>query len=334
MVNRRAEAPRRRVAGAGEDGGTLTPRRRVAGLDMMAGMAPTVHLIDASPYVFRAYHSLPPSIRTPDGRPANALRGFAHALLRLIHEEAITHAAVAFDESLTTSFRNEIHPGYKANRALPPEDLEAQLTDCRSLAEALGLATFVDERFEADDLIATHWASLRGEGASCVIVSPDKDLCQLVDEATVLLDFAAGKRFGRAEVKGKLGVEPRQVLDLLSLAGDPVDAIPGVAGVGRKTAATLLASFSDLDDLYERLDEVEALPMRGAPAVRRRLEAGREAALLSRRLAALSFEAPIGGARADDLRFTGAEPSALDAELARLGLEGLRARVPLRGAGA
>ena len=293
-------------------------------------MAETVHLIDASPYVFRGYFSLPASIRTPDGRPANALRGYATALVRLLAEEAVTHAAVAFDESLTTSFRNEIHPGYKADRELPPPELEAQLDDCRSLTEALGLACFASERYEADDLIATLWARLREGGDRVVVVSPDKDLCQLVDEGTELLDFAAGKRFGPEQVREKLGVPPGQVLDLLSLAGDAVDSIPGVAGIGKKTAAALLEAFADLDDLYARLDEVESLPIRGARSVRRKLEAGREQAELSRRLAALAFDAPAEAGR-EELALRPPDPERLRAELERLGLEGLAGRLPARG---
>lgn len=290
-------------------------------------MAATVHLVDASPYVFRAYFSLPASIRTPDGRPANALRGYAHALLRLLEEEGVTHAAVAFDESLTTSFRNDLHPGYKGDRDLPPPELEAQLDDCRSLTEALGLACFACERYEADDIIATLWGRLREGGHRVVVVSPDKDLCQLVDEATELLDFAAGRRFGPAEVREKLGVEPARVLDLLALAGDPVDSIPGVKGIGRKTAAALLEAFAGLDEIYERLEEVEALPIRGAAGVRRKLEAGREHAELSRRLAALAHDAPVAGGLAE-LERRPLELLGLRAELERLGLEGLAGRIP------
>jgi 5'-3' exonuclease len=288
-----------------------------------------VHLVDASPLVFRAFFSLPASIRTPDGRPANAVRGFATTLLRLLADEDVSHLGVAFDESLTTSFRNEIHAGYKADRELPPPELEAQLRDCRAFVEALGAPAFVHERYEADDLIATIWSRLRAEGHRVVVVSPDKDLCQLVDEGTVLLDLAAGRRHGPAEVRERLGVRPDQVLDLLALAGDPVDSIPGVPGIGRKTAAALLAGLGDLDAIYADLERVEGLPLRGAASVRRKLEAGRDRALLSRRLAALAHDAPAH-ASLDDLRLLGAEPSVLEPLLDDLGLQGLRDRVPLR----
>ena len=117
-------------------------------------------------------------------------------LLELFRQESVTHAAVAFDVRLSSSFRNEIYAGYKANREPPPADLEAQLQDCRSLARALGIAVFADGRYEADDLIATLWLRARADGNRVVVVSPDKDLCQLVDEGTALLDFAKNKRYG------------------------------------------------------------------------------------------------------------------------------------------
>jgi 5'-3' exonuclease len=289
---------------------------------------PTIHLVDASPYIFRAYFSLPTSIRTPDGRPANAVRGFASTLVQLFEQESVSHVAVTFDESLTTSFRNEIYPGYKANRELPPAELKAQLDDCRSLAAALGTATFVDSRYEADDLIATLWARLRAEGHRVVVVSPDKDLCQLVDEGTELLDFAKNKRFGPREVQEKLGVPPEKVLDMQALAGDAVDAIPGVKGIGGKTAAALLGVFDSLEEIYERLEEVSGLGIRGAASVQRKLEAGREDAFLSRQLAALATDAPAE-AGLEELAYDGADRPVLSGELERLGLEPLlnRARV-------
>ncbi len=289
----------------------------------------TVHLIDASPYIFRAYFSLPESIRTPDGRPANAVRGFGSTLLQLFQQESVSHAAIAFDESLTSNFRHEIYPGYKANREPTPAELTAQFDDCRSLARALGAAVFSHDRYEADDLIATLWKQLRARGHRVVVVSPDKDLCQLVNEDTALLDFAKNKFYGPEEVRDKLGVPPERVLDYQALAGDAVDAIPGVKGIGAKTAAALMTAFASLEEIFERLDEVAALPLRGAASVRRKLEAGREGAFLSRRLAALATDAPASADLAE-LAYAGAEASVLRPELERLGLEGLLGRARLR----
>ena len=224
----------------------------------------TVYLVDASPYVFRAYFSLPDSIRTPAGEPIHAAYGFASFLLKLIADEAPSHLAVAFDESLTTSFRNDLYPDYKAQRELPPAELEAQLGACRELADAFGAATFADAVYEADDIVATLAEQATAAGLPAVVVSGDKDLAQLVGDGVTLYDFAREERLGPAEVMERFGCRPEQVAELLALQGDAVDNIPGVPGVGKKTARALLAAFDDLDDLYARLDEVPDLALRGA----------------------------------------------------------------------
>lgn len=287
----------------------------------------TVYLVDASPYVFRAYFSLPTSMVSPAGKPVNGVYGFAGFLVKLIADEEPTHLAVTFDESLNSSFRNEIYPAYKAQRELPPPELEAQLKDCQELAAAFGAATFVDSRYEADDLIGTLTHGLLAEGHAVVIVTSDKDLAQLVSERVSLYDFARGERYGPEEVVTKFGVTPGQIPDYLGLAGDSVDNIPGVAGVGPKTAVALLGHFADLEDLFARLDEVLDLPIRGARSLHAKLETSREIALLSRQLATITDEAP---ARfdLDSLRLDGASPEAVDTLFARLGFERLRERIP------
>lgn len=284
----------------------------------------TVHLIDASPYLFRAYFSVPYSMKGPDGWPNNAVHGFATFLNRYVREEEPTHVGVAFDKSLTTSFRNDIYPAYKAQRDLPPEELERQQDACRTVAAALGMAVYVDERYEADDLIATVCRQLRRKGHRVVVVSPDKDLGQLVEDEVTLFDFAKGLRYGPAEVEGKLGVRPDQVADLLGLAGDPVDNIPGVKGIGPKTATALLGAFGSLDALYGRLEELPELPLRGARSLPAKLEAGREMAFLSRQLATVAFDAPAK-ANLRDLALRGADPVALEATFAELGIARLAA---------
>ena len=271
-------------------------------------MPPTtlLALVDASPYIFRAYFALPTSITDADGRPVNAVRGFADFLLRLLTERRPTHLAVAFDDSLTTSFRNRIYPAYKAGRDEPPPELTAQLDDARALAEALGCATFRVEEHEADDLVATLCERLRHRVDEVLVVSSDKDLCQLVGPSVRFLDFARDKLYGPAEVEEKFGVAPGQLVDYLALTGDSVDNIPGVAGIGPKTAAALLERFADLDALYADLAAVDELPIRGAAAVRRRLEEGRDSALLSRSLARLVRDAPLS-ARLSELAHRGAD---------------------------
>lgn len=290
------------------------------------------YLVDASPYVFRAFFSLPASITTPGGAPANAVYGFASFLLKLIAEEEPSHLAVAFDESLTTSFRNELYPEYKAQRELPPEELEAQLDACREVADALGAATFADPRHEADDILGTLVQRLEESGRGAVVVSGDKDLAQLVGPRVSLYDFAREERLGPAEVRRKFGVEPGQIVDLLALQGDKVDNIPGVPGVGAKSAAALLAAFRDLDEVYARLDEVPELDVWGAKALARKLEEHRELAMLSRRLARVVRDMPASGdleglAVPQDLLFEGADREVVEALFDRLGFDRIRDRV-------
>ncbi|HEX5137488.1 MAG TPA: 5'-3' exonuclease H3TH domain-containing protein [Planctomycetota bacterium] len=272
-----------------------------------------VHLVDASPYIFRAFHTLPETIRDPEGRPTNAVHGFLDFLLKLIREEDVTHVAVCFDFDLVKSYRQAIFPDYKANRPAPPAPLVSQLGICREAAEAVGARTFVADGYEADDLIATLLKRLR---SPAVIVTGDKDLAQLVTDDVTLLDYARDARYGPAEVRDKFGVRPDQVADLLALAGDAVDNVPGVKGVGRKTAANLLQRFA-------HVEEIDWGGLRGPAA------AGRDAALLSKRLTVLAYDAPVS-ATLEDLRYRGADPAAVDAFLKRLGSERLRARIPLR----
>jgi 5'-3' exonuclease len=286
----------------------------------------TVHLVDASPYIFRAYFSIPSSLRAPDGRPINAVRGFTSFLFELLERESVTHVAVAYDESLTTSFRNELYPAYKAQRELPPAELEAQLRDCRQIATALGLATFASDRYEADDLIAALCKPLDQAGHAVTVVSPDKDLSQLVSDRVSVLDWARDTRSGIAEVRERFGVGPDLIPDWLALGGDSVDNIPGVKGVGPKAAAVLLSALGPIESLFDRLDEVPSLPMRGAASVRARLEGCREQALLSKRLATVAFDA-LPPMNIDDLAWRGADRRLLEDFSRSTGLSRLDARI-------
>lgn len=288
-------------------------------------MAHTVYLIDASPYIFRAYFALP-EMRAPDGKRIEAIYGFAGFLLKFLADEHPTHLAVAFDESLTTSFRNDMYPQYKAQRELPPAELVAQLQTCREFAGAMGALEFAHERYEADDLIGTLAQPLARRGHDVVVVSSDKDLAQLVGPGVQLFDYSRGERYGRAEVVRRFGVEPGQIPDYLGLAGDSVDNIPGVAGIGKKTAVALLGAFADLDQLYANLERVQALELRGARTLAAKLDAGRELAFLSRELATIALDAPVR-ATLRDLALRGPELERVDALCARLGIEGLRERI-------
>ncbi len=287
----------------------------------------TIHLVDASPYIFRAFFSIPDKMVGKSGLPVNAVYGFTQFLIRLIDEEEVSHLGLAFDKSLTTSFRNDIYPPYKAQRGLPPAELEAQQDWCQEIGEALGAAIYVDLRYEADDLVATLCRQLEPEGHEIVVVTSDKDLAQLVSERVTLFDFAKGERYDPATVEEKFGVRPDQIADYLGLAGDSVDNIPGVAGVGKKTATALLSEMDSLDEIYRRLDDVPSLAIRGAKSLHRKLEEQRETALLSRRLATVATDAPAV-ADLDELRLDGADPELVDPLFEELKFGRIRDRIP------
>jgi 5'-3' exonuclease len=256
---------------------------------------PTLHLVDASLYVFRAWHSMPDEFRDADGWPTNAVHGFARFLLELLERERPRQIAVAFDESLDSCFRNALYPAYKANRAPAPEELRRQFAHCKALCAALGLVVLAHADYEADDLIGSALHAGRAEGARGVIVSADKDLSQLLAEHDEQWDFARGQRWGRDGVKARHGVHAHQIADYLALTGDAVDNIPGVSGIGPRTAAQLLGHFGSLDILLERVDEVAFLRLRGASGIAARLRAAREEVLLWRRLTTIALDAPLPG---------------------------------------
>jgi 5'-3' exonuclease len=293
---------------------------------MAASTPATVHLVDASPYIFRAHFSLPSSIKTPEGSPAAASYGFTSFLLKLVADEKPTHLAVAFDRNLSSSFRNEVYPAYKTQRVPIPPEIEAQIDTCVEIASALGMATFIDDRYEADDLIGTICRRLEKGGHSAVIVTSDKDLAQLVSERVTLFDFAKGLRLGPAEVREKFGVRPDQITDFLGLAGDTVDNIPGVKGIGAKSAADLLAHFGSLEKLYERLDELPLSSIRGAKSLHAKLTAQRDLALLSKSLATVAFDVPGVHAALRDLEYRGADPARVEPLFDRLGFKKIRER--------
>lgn len=253
----------------------------------------TVHLVDASLYVFRAWHSVPAEFFDVDGKPVNAVYGFTRFLLDLLERARPSHCGVAFDESLTSSFRNAIYPEYKANRELPPEELKLQFAYCQRVAAALGLRVLSDLSFEADDLIGSVVHALRPQQFRAVIVSADKDFGQLVGEHDEIWDFSKNLRWDSAGVKERLGVHPHQVADYLALTGDAIDNIPGVAGIGAKTAAVLLAHFGSLDAIYARIEEIPFLRFRGAAAAYVKLKAGAAQARLSRSLTGIACDCPV-----------------------------------------
>ncbi|MEM7612427.1 MAG: 5'-3' exonuclease H3TH domain-containing protein [Pseudomonadota bacterium] len=252
-----------------------------------------VYLIDASVYVFRAWFSVPDDMVDDDGNPTNALYGFTRFLADFLEYEAPAQIAVAFDESLAQSYRNTIYPDYKANRDPAPPELDRQFKQCRRMARALGLREAASDLYEADDIIGTLAIDARSHGVPCTIVSRDKDLTQLLSPADTFWDFAGNKRLGYDDIPHAFGVFPEQIADLLALAGDSVDNIPGVPGVGRKTAAALLNHFGSLDVLYANLDRVAEVPVRGAGKLGARLHEHRDIAMISRDLTIIPTDVPL-----------------------------------------
>jgi DNA polymerase-1 len=243
-----------------------------------------VFLIDGSGFLFRAFHALPPMTR-PDGTPVNAVFGFTNMLIKLIGDTDADHIAVIFDKARRT-FRNDIYPEYKAHRPEPPEELIPQFALVREATRAFNVSCIELEGFEADDLIATYARLAREAGAEVTIVSSDKDLMQLVGDGVTMLDAMKNRVIGPREVEEKFGVGPDKVVEIQALAGDSVDNVPGVPGIGVKTAAQLIGEFGDLDTLLERASEIKQ------PKRRQMLIDHAEDARLSRELVRLRDDVP------------------------------------------
>ena len=244
-----------------------------------------IYLVDASIYIFRAWFSIPSAVTGNQGQPVNAAYGFARFLTELLEQTKASNIVIAFDESLTRSFRNEIYPPYKMNRELPPAELKAQFELCRKMAKAMGLHCIASNRHEADDLIGTFAIAAQKRGQQVTIVSTDKDLAQLLTSNDVLWDFARRQQYKESDIQQKFGVMPSQITDFLGLCGDAVDNIPGVPGVGPKTAAAMLQQFPSIDNIFENLEQLPTLPVRGAKSLPAKLREYEAQARLSKQLA-------------------------------------------------
>jgi DNA polymerase I len=261
-----------------------------------------LYLVDASVYVFRAWYSMPPDIQDADGNPTHALYGFARFLGDLIERRAPAQLAVAFDESLGNGHRHRLYPAYKANREPAPPPLHRQFALCREFCRLLGVAEFASLEFEADDLIGTLAIQARQRGMRFTIVSRDKDLSQLLGPGDVFWDYATSTEYRYEQVAARFGVAPERMADFLALMGDSVDNIPGVPGVGEKTALALMSAFDSLDALYADLAACAQLPVRGATALPKKLGDNRDAAFLARSLTRICCEVPIADAAPEQLR--------------------------------
>ncbi|TIM16354.1 MAG: DNA polymerase I [Mesorhizobium sp.] len=252
-------------------------------------------LVDGSGYIFRAYHALPPLTRKSDGLPTSAVLGFCNMVWKLTQDArntdvgiVPTHFAVIFDYSSKT-FRNDLYPEYKANRSAPPEDLIPQFGLIRQATRAFNLPCLETEGYEADDLIATYCRLACEAGADTTIISSDKDLMQLVGPSVAMYDPMKDRQIGVPEVIEKWGVPPEKMIDLQALTGDSVDNVPGVPGIGPKTAAQLLEQFGDLDALLARAAEIKQDKRRES------IIANADKARISRELVTLKNDVPLNG---------------------------------------
>ncbi|MBM69030.1 MAG: DNA polymerase I [Haliea sp.] len=257
---------------------------------MADSVAPVV-LVDGSSYLYRAFHALPP-LNTSKGEPTGAVKGVISMLRRLLKDYPESPVAVVFDAKGKT-FRDDLFAEYKAQRPAMPDELRAQVEPIHAIVRAMGLPLICEPGVEADDVIGTLARQATERGRPVVISTGDKDMAQLVNEHTTLVNTMTDTRLDEAGVEDKFGIPPSRIIDFLALMGDKVDNIPGVPGVGEKTALALLQGLGGLDDIYAGLDRVASLDFRGAKSMAAKLEAERERAYLSYQLATIKLDVPL-----------------------------------------
>lgn len=256
-----------------------------------------VFLLDASIYIFRAYFSLPDNWHSPEGYSVNAVYGYTTFLLNWLDQQQPQQIAAAFDESLSSCFRNDIYPDYKSSRVLPDEALAFQLAACKAVTKILGVSCFASSRFEADDIIATLAYKVRRSNHPVVILSRDKDLGQLlVNPQDKLYDPATETMLDQAAFEEKYGIAPEYMVDYQMLVGDSVDDIPGVPGIGSKTAGSLINQFGTVESMLNNLEAITKASIRGAHSIATKLESFQPQFATTRQLVTLRTNVPLGKA--------------------------------------
>ena len=318
-------APIGDAPGGDATAGDASPAAKAAAKEPVAPGERHLILVDGSGYIFRAFHALPP-MTNPEGVPVNAVFGFTAMLGQFLQRHAASHIAVVFDAQ-SDNFRNKIYDDYKANRTELPPELAPQFPLIREATDALGICGVEQHGYEADDLIAAYARAFVETGGRVTIVSSDKDLMQVVEDGRVeMLDPIKQKPIRAAEVFEKFGVTPDKVIEVQALAGDPTDNVPGVPGIGIKTAAGLIAEYGDVETLLANLDRIKQ------PKRRQALEENRENALLSKRLVTLDRDAPLP-APMEDLAARAPEPGKLSAFLKLHGFRSIQHRLGLEADG-
>jgi DNA polymerase-1 len=284
-----------------------------------------VYVIDAMNYIFRAYHALPDNITSPNGMLTNAVLGYTRTLLRIIKERKPEYMAAAFEKN--TSFRSAIFADYKATRKQTPDDLEAQFDYCRKITEAIGIACMEVDDYEADDIIGTIATRMSMLGHPVVVVTGDKDMSQLVSMHVQVYDIAKEHWLNETAVREKFGVAPGQIPDLLALHGDHVDNIPGVTGVGEKTAREILSVCQSVEDLVDA-GLAAKFRFRGRDEILRRIRENMETVRISRKLATICCEVPID-VSPEVVRYRRGDRHTLDSLCQELGFVRVLADIPL-----
>lgn len=285
-----------------------------------------VFIVDALNYIFRAYYGVPQDITTPSGMPKNAIWGYTRTLLRLLKEQQPEFIVAAFESF--GSFRSEMFKSYKANRAETPEGLSPQIDYCRRMTEAMGIPTYESRGFEADDVIGTVAMKMWSRGYPAVVVSGDKDLAQLVRTGVCIYDLANEVWLDEAGVRERFGVEPRQIPDLLALNGDAVDNIPGVPGVGPKTARQILSACESVEDLVSDDSLLDSVEMRSRSRILRRILDSMDTVRLSRKLATIRCDVPLN-ITPDTVRYRRGQRETLVPLCEELGLNRLLEEIPI-----
>lgn len=284
-------------------------------------MKQALYLIDSSIYIFRAYFAMPERWSSPEGYPVDALYGYALFLFKFLNQVRPQKISAAFDESLGQCFRNDIYPDYKHSRAHPDEALAFQLSACKSLTAIMGVQSLASERYEADDIIASHAALARRRGEAVCVVSRDKDLGQILhNSGDSFWDYAADRRVSTEDYLDFFGVKPCQVADYLALVGDSIDDIPGVPGIGKKTAAALLAQFDSIEGLFSDLDAVANCGLRGAASLPDKLRSYQSQLDVTRQLTQLAEDIAVP-AEQQDLQWTPPSTRELASFFEAFGLE-------------
>jgi 5'-3' exonuclease len=264
---------------------------------------------------------MPDSIVDAQGESINAVYGYLLFIARFLKQSQAQYIGFAFDESLSSCFRNKIYPDYKSSRGLPDENLAYQLKLCKKFTEIIGIASFSSKRYEADDLIGSLANQSRSKMHACVILTRDKDLGQLLQAKDILWDFAEQKTINRNTFVDKFGVKPEQFTDYLALVGDAIDDIPGVAGIGPKAAVFLINKYGSLENIYASINEISDLNMRGASRLQRLLVEQQSSAMISKQLASIYCDIKLNK-DFSDLRWKGLDLKKFERALLRYSIKG------------